>query len=138
MSVHIIEISLGGRRYESVISSWDSDRFFVKTHRQPAATGWKPREGLQALMVSNTVAHRCCNVHGERLVVADGTGLTPEQLGASREKHKSHGKTFLVCPVGGCDVGVWSGSSSLPGTQELRRLRAQVFQQLREDKLGPC
>lgn len=133
--MEFLELEIAGRRYESAVIQWQGDqsRFLLKTYRQLSFTGWFGKSEIMGAMVKNDMAHRCCNIHGERLVVADGTGMTQEALAESQEKAKVHGKTFLKCPWPNCTVGLWSGSSSLPGDASLRKLRATVFGLLRSD-----
>lgn len=132
--MEFLEFLISGRHYEAVLTTWSDERIYCKVYRQPAFSGWLSREAVLAAMVKDDKTHRCCNVHGERLVKADGSGLSPEALAASQKKAEEHGKLFMTCPWLNCDVGLWSGSSSLPGTAELRRLRSEVFQLLRSDQ----
>lgn len=135
MEIEYIELRIRGRNYECAILDYrGSKEFLCQTYRHPEYCGWISKERLEDAMVRNDHAHRCCNVHGRRLIAATGEGLTPEQLAESREKQRVHGKTFLACPHSGCDVGLWSGSSSQPASQELRDIRSKVFHEFRENR----
>lgn len=69
---------------------------------------------------------RACNEHGQLLIKADGSGLTPAQRKRARQKAKKHGKVFYKCPL--CDVGLWGlDSFSTPAPALLRKMRSEVY-----------
>lgn len=131
--MQLIELTVQGGSFETVISDWTDGRFQCKTFQLPAFTGWFSQEFLAPFLAKNKPAERCCNIHGLRLAVSNGKGLTPEQLEISRKKQQAHGRQFLLCPHPGCDVGVWSGANSLPADQQLRTLRSEVFKSLQKN-----
>lgn len=134
----IVELRIRGRSYECLLMDWDGrdKRFLCKAFCLPEWSGWRSEQDLLSVMVQNTVTSRCCNVHGRRLAEDGGAGLDPAALEVAIAKRSEHNRKFLACPQPGCDVGLWSRSSSLPAGQELRTLRSMVFRRLQEDTDG--